>query len=237
MTIFSNVWNYFFEDFYNEKYTKDRLKFENYLSSKYPEVTLYYKKRYADTDNKIILPMNVCDFIKPFDSIRDDKGVEKIWNENITYISDNYRVNNIPDYYQLPFETNILRKGDCEDSSFYRVSKLKSNGSGANFGVAFGLYKGGGHAFPIFIKDDEIYILEATTSDYVPILYSKQSDYEIYYISNERKSWCVNSDLVFGKLMEVNYAHNKRRKISKKLSPFISNSGKKKKSEVKTRKW
>jgi hypothetical protein len=199
MNWLEKAWSRLFDNTYQNLENEEQVKAEKYLDDKYNRITLVYKKRFADIQDKVLLPMLVNDFLKPMNTLKDDMTLSNIWRQNITYISDNYQVNGVLDYWQLPVETLTLKGGDCEDSSHFRVTKAKSNGLGSNLFVALGLYKGGGHAFPIMIKNDKIYLLEATSNEYNPIDYDSQTNYKIYYISNERFSWTIDGSIVFGK--------------------------------------
>jgi hypothetical protein len=221
MNWLQKTWTRMFERTYEKIEQEEQMKSEEWLDNKYDRIDLFYSKRYADIGFKIPMPMNVCDLIKPLITLKDDSNLKSIWYENIQYVSDNFKVNGLLDYWQLPNETWVLRKGDCEDSSTYRVSKAKSNGVGNNLFVALGFYGNEGHAFPVIVdyKNDKIKILEATNSVYNPIDY-EGSKYQIYYIFNERFAWVVNSSVVFGKKVSkdfgVIYAKRRHSKGSKK---------------------
>ena len=205
MNWLQKTWTRMFGRNYEILEQEEQMKSEEWLDNRYERINLFYTKRYAETGNKIPLKLNVCDFLKPMISLKEDATLNKIWNENITYVSDNFAVNNVLDYWQFAVETNTLRKGDCEDSSIYRVSKAKSNGLGYNLFVAFGLYRGSGHAFPVIVdyKNNRLVILEATSSTYNPIYLSSgaksDDNYNIYYLTNARFSWVLDNSIIFGK--------------------------------------
>lgn len=240
MNWLEKTWSRLFEESYENKEREEKMKSEEWLDKIYPKCTMIYKKRYADVGFKTLLPMNVCDFLKPMETLKDNSSIRNIWNEQIVYVSDNFAVNGVLDYSQLPVETKVIKKGDCEDSSYYRVSKAKSNGCGSNLFVAFGFYKNQGHAFPIIVdyKNEKIFILEATSNSYNTILYKENCDYKINYIFNDRFSWVVDNSVVFGKKVldefEVNIYGIKKRKISKVFEPLpkkVRNLGGKNRSD------
>ena len=179
----------------------DSTKYESYLSSLYKKKSLIYTKRWAVKDSTKT-PMNVCDFIFPRLTLKDGSSIEKIWQEKINYVKDDYAYHGIPDFWQTPEETNVLRAGDCEDSSDYRISKAKANGIGNNLFRGLGFYNGEGHAFPLRMDENfELWVLESTTNSYNPIKL-KGSEYHLCYISNEKYTWEVDGSFNFGKLVE-----------------------------------
>lgn len=168
-------------------------KYEAFLDAKYERTNLVYTKRNLTKKGKQVpYSMNVCDFVRPSETIKNNKGLLGIWTETLTYVTDSYQNNGALDYWQLPEETYFLRCSDCEDSSFYRVSKAKINGVGDNLFVAIGFWETTGHAFPVFIDDSgKLFVLEATNNLYEKLAL-EGSKYKVCYIWNDKACWEVS---------------------------------------------
>lgn len=70
------------------------------------------------------------------------------------------------DFWQHPCTFEQLRKGDCEDYALWAWRKLVELGHDAEFVVGRSLQPGGkrrGHAWVHFIRDGELYLLDAAT--------------------------------------------------------------------------
>jgi len=181
-------------------------EFENLLDSKLSNVNLIYTKRWIFKKENTV-PINITDFIKNCNSLPKLSSLKTIYEDKITYVYDNYEEHQIPDFWQLNFETNKLRKADCEDVSFYRIGLARRIGE-KNVFAAIGLYNGGGHMFTIYYRDGKTFILEATSNTYKELeipnndFKQKIGNYLIYYIFNENKTWQVNQkDVInFGEL-------------------------------------
>lgn len=248
MSFLSEAWNRLFDSAYINKLAAEQAKIEKALDDTYPSTSFIYRKRYADVRFQVVLPMNVSDFLKPMETLKDSFAtLSSIWNEKINYVSDDFKVNGVLDYWQLPVETKALKAGDCEDSSSYRIAKAKTNNVGYNVFGALGTYNGGGHYFPIMIdKDFNIIILESTSSSYNPILLSKAPQYKIcYIISDSGKVWEVNDSYTFGskthkkvlkefglEITNESHSKRKRKKVSKGMPAKFSNRSSKKKNKV-----
>jgi hypothetical protein len=167
-------------------------KYEVFLDALYPRTNLVYTKRTLMKKGKQVpYSVNVCDFVRPSETVKNNKGLLGIWTETLSYVTDDYQNNGALDYWQTVEETYFLRAGDCEDSSFYRVSKAKTNGVGDNLFVAIGFWGKVGHAFPIYIDDSgKVFVLEATSNEYKKVLL-EGSIYKICYVWNERFCWEV----------------------------------------------
>jgi hypothetical protein len=181
---------------------------EKYLSKKFKEVNMIYTKRRV-FDRSREMPLNVCDFVRPSKTlIQRNTSLEKIWQEKIKYVRDNYKVNGLLDFWQLPEETKVLGKGDCDDSGSYRLATAKSNGLGDNLFACLGFVGNSGHFFIVAVDkillknlekfEDSVTIIENTSNNYYPQHY-KFSNYKICYIFNENKAWEVDGSVSFGK--------------------------------------
>jgi len=111
--------------------------------------------------------------------------------KDFTWTSDS-NLGNSTDYYLYPEEIIVTGKGDCEDHAF-TVSSLNPE-----IGVAYGFYKGGGHAFNAFIENNKLYVLETTGSRAKIVEYAKQTDYVIHYLITENFTYRVKGGVEFG---------------------------------------
>ena len=170
-------------------------EFEQYLDNlKLPVMTLTYTKRWV-FNKKNIIKMNICDFIRDEKSLPKLKNINKIFELPIKYHFDNFKEHGLLDFWQLPIETLLLGKGDCDDSGVLRASLARRLGNNNVF-CALGFMNGVGHLFNMTMIDKKIYILENTSNMYMPILVNNIKDssivgYQIYFIFNENKCWCI----------------------------------------------
>lgn len=79
--------------------------------------------------------------------------------DNVKYISDT-KEQGLPEFWLFPAETLKLRKGDCEDGAILLASLMRSAGIPAYrvklcAGYVEYLSKLSGHAYPIFLRDDD----------------------------------------------------------------------------------
>lgn len=177
------------------------------LGKKYKPVTLVYSKRFVLTqDLKTLMPLDIRDFCRPSKSLEvpfltqnQQLVFSNVMQEGLTYVTDNWSIKGALDEWQLPEETNILRKGDCEDMTFYRAAKIQSNNPSyiGNIFCALGFVKINGkwfgHAFPILVGDDGIaHIYEATANNSHE---QNAADYDIFYILNHRYCYEVKKGL------------------------------------------
>lgn len=65
-------------------------------------------------------------------------------------------------------------------------------------GGAWGFYKGGGHAFNVFVYENRLYVLETTGSRAEILEYEKQSDYVIHYIITRDNTYQLKGGVRFG---------------------------------------
>jgi len=107
----------------------------------------------------------------------------------------------VPDYFSSPIESILEKRKDCEDHAFLAASLNE------DLGVAFGLCGTGGHAFNVFIKDDELWVLETnSTRDYDNCVkafkYKNQTHYKIHWIFTKDKTFkCLDRPLNFGNVV------------------------------------
>ena len=179
---------------------------EAWLDLRFSRIELFFIKRFADPQQTVPLLLNICDFLKPMDSLWDSKcrSLEQLWNEDILYVWDNFKVNGIPDYWQLPVETQALKKGDCEDASSFRLAKADYMFGLQNGFECLGFFGNAPHAFPGLIdfkKEDlnsALTVLEATSNSHMPVLLGN-SKYRVCYIFNKNNAWMVDGSVIFGK--------------------------------------
>lgn len=173
---------------------KDDLDIAELLDMHMDRTELIYTKRYAFNTTTAI-PLDVRDFVRPTKTLMDNSSMKQIWEEKITYVTDNFEVNGILDFWQYPEETWRLGAGDCDDSGSYRHAKAVSNGFEVFSCVGF--WKTNGHFFNILIDksvlekvgfEESILVIENTTNEFKPIPYVG-SDYSINYIFNHETCW------------------------------------------------
>lgn len=97
---------------------------------------------------------------------------------------------NYKDYYQFPFETLAMKKGDCEDLAFLAASLCPE------LSVVFGTVNFGngpvGHAWNEFIHEGEVWILDTVGS--VPIILPYKDaeitySYESHWVFTEKSTY------------------------------------------------
>lgn len=168
------------------------------------------KKSYSVYLNQMITPSSyeVVKFRKPFDKIKDLYSFAQESGDLLaktTRWTDEQMIYNSGDYYLYPEETltTMSQQCDCEDVSFVMAS-LKPD----SFAVAYGFwYMNGrdkpkfGHAFPVFVYEDKLYIVE-TTGDSVEITSANSNLYEIVYLITKDNTYRVLPGIEFGKLAE-----------------------------------
>ncbi|MGM0641508.1 MAG: hypothetical protein ACQESN_08820 [Thermotogota bacterium] len=139
------------------------------------------------------LELNALDIYDKADKIGDFVA------EKIKWTLDN-KIHGKRDFYTYPEEVLKLGKEDCESHSFL-VSSIDTD-----FGVAYGFYnkdgfkysdKGTGHAFNVFIKNNNLYILETTGSNAQIHWYNpqeKSEKYHIYFIVTPKFTYDMDKD-------------------------------------------
>ena len=107
------------------------------------------------------------------------------------------------DLYLYPEEvlTKFKDKCDCEDISF-TLASLDIN----KCGVCYGLYKNGnnifGHAYPVFLFNNNLYIMEATGKiGFITGFNDKR--YETYFIVTKNNTYRLKNGVSFGKIAEI----------------------------------
>lgn len=176
--------------------------FEAWLDSRFKKTQLLYKKRWVMKESNVVTS-DVRDFIHKDRSLPKFDSLKDIWEYRIKYVWDNFPVNGVMDFWQTSEETNLLKAGDCEDSSIFRINAAINLGNKDIF-LALGFWKKTiGHAFPVWFNRrlNQIFVLEATDNRYN---ISKLDDnlrnefYEVYYIANENNAWVINDSIRFG---------------------------------------
>jgi len=201
-----------------------RSKIKNYLNQNYHRVLLFYRKRWVLSLKNVEEPMLFSDFVQKSTTLRNHfmgSSVEQVWNHNIEYVRDNYTYKGCLDVWQLPLETYILGKGDCDDSTAFRVATAKSIGLEDElrgvFFMAVGEYvRGdsvGGHAFPVFI-DEKLnwFVLEATNNIYTKRKYPNEH-YRIEFMTDGEDTWAVNGGNTFGGTILKEFDLEKPKKV------------------------
>lgn len=124
---------------------------------------------------------------------------EKIGNavaKKLTWTSDDDVYGRI-DHYEYPAEALAIKTVDCEGHAFL-VSSIEPG-----LAVAYGFYDNGkkriGHAFNVFVEDDELYVLETTGNKAQIYKYSDQDKYKIHYIFTARKTYVLDDSVKFGR--------------------------------------
>ena len=99
----------------------------------------------------------------------------KIWKyvaESIAYVTDK-NAQGMDDFWQFPEETLMLRKGDCEDSSFLLATLLLASGISDHcvrvvLGKVISAEGVSGHAWVVYQSENGIWCLLESTLDSVP---------------------------------------------------------------------
>ena len=194
-------------DDYNKLPKENTTSLERYCNKTYMEIPnkAYESKRTWQTKP---ISVYINQFIEP-DQFEVQRLRRKI-PKGVTLREDAYNIGNkvaksfvwtsdsnldtSGDYYLYPEEIIVDKKGDCEDHSF-TVSSLNPE-----IGVAYGFYKGGGHAFNVFMENGKLYILETTGNTGKIKLYKNQTDYVIHYIVTKDKTYRVKGGTEFGRI-------------------------------------
>jgi hypothetical protein len=115
---------------------------------------------------------------------------------------DEQKLYNTGDYYYFPAETLTggNKTTDCDDVSF-AIASFEPEFCA----VVFGMFNDGkqrfGHAYPIFLYENKLYILEATgtAAELIPF---NDSRYESHIIITQRETYRAKYGLNFGTLAE-----------------------------------
>lgn len=173
--------------------------FIEYLDSKYKRVNIVYDKRYVGKKTSKVI-MDIRDFCNPSKTLVNDEDQRQIMSTNIQYIYDNFSDWGVPEFWQLDFETDFLKRGDCEDSTILKVNKIKMSSKieqniKDGYFYCLGAWNGKklNHCFPLRINPDFSWqIVEATTNNYKPQDYPNDQ-YLIAYIFNNEAIWLINN--------------------------------------------
>ena len=172
-------------------------EFTDWLKQKYGSpLKVLYNKRFVPNHPTTIIPYSPTEFIYESEVTKNlnKTNIFDIWTYRIQYITDQNN-ENYNEFWQFPEETVALGCGDCEDSSILRVSMCRSIGI-KNTAVALGFWNGVGHAFPVMLKQNKIFILEATSNNYVELDSTTTTHYEIHWIFNEDGVWKIKQGAV-----------------------------------------
>lgn len=113
--------------------------------------------------------------------------------KNIAWTSDS-NLSTSNDYYLYPNETITSKKGDCEDHTFINMSAHEE------LGGAWGFFGTVGHAFNVFVKNDDLFILDTVGAQSDIELYKEDSEYKIHYIITKNHAYQVKGGISFGNL-------------------------------------
>lgn len=124
------------------------------------------------------------------------KSIGNLIARTVTWTSDQ-NLHDSPDYYQSPAETLSTRRGDCEDHAFILASALPTQ-----VAVAYGYYKDGvGHAFNVFVMNEELWIADTVTSTCQIHRYESDThDYKIHFIITPKHTYMMKPGVEFGRL-------------------------------------
>ena len=177
---------------------------------------LYVQREIAYTNKRYIDGKPITEFLRNFITpeacmvVKERKVIPKnnnkvLWYSNvgnhiaqvITWTSDQ-SISGKLDYYFYPWETLITKIDDCEGHA-YLVSSLEPE-----IAVAYGFRLIGddwcGHAFNLFIADNELYILDTVSNNAEIYKFSevKDIDYKLNYIITKNFCFIVDRSVIFG---------------------------------------
>jgi hypothetical protein len=198
---------------YVEKETTSTI--DSYLTGNYTSITniAYKNKRssqktpFAVYLNQFITPnaFEVLKFkrlnTKALDHYTQMRDLGSALSKLTTWV-DESKLYDSGDYYYYPEETltGQRKQCDCEDVSFTMASFNADISC-----VAYGFYNHPqtkqrfGHAFPVFVYDDNLYIVE-TTGDSVELVPFEDERYEPCFLITATKTYQVRSGVQFGNL-------------------------------------
>lgn len=187
---------------------QNKTPLELYLESNYREVSKFsYKgkriiqgKEISVYPNELITPdsYRVLRFKKDrnfsqYDSLRDDYkylGYAKEVDRLLVWTADKL-VWKLDDEYCYPNETIVLAKDDCEGHAILMASLDN------NIGLCYGMCGSTGHAFNVFLYNNELYCIETNSvSDFGDnariFKYSGQTLYDIHWIMTKNHTYKIN---------------------------------------------
>ncbi|MFB3765164.1 MAG: transglutaminase family protein [Methanotrichaceae archaeon] len=150
----------------------------------------------------------------------------RIWKyvaESITYIIDK-DAEGIDDFWQFPEETLMLKKGDCEDSSFLLATLLLASGISDHcvrvaLGKVVSAEGASGHAWVVYQNENGVWCLLESTLDSVPTNFvpadpltmpGGKYQYQPQFCLNEAHLWSVGP----AKIQMADYLKMRERKIN-----------------------
>jgi hypothetical protein len=197
-------------------------KLDSWLHKKYEIVAnkVYKQKRkFNGQDIEVFLNQLITPNAFEVQRIKKDiKMTDSVYN-NVFAITDKIAklttwtsddtLYNTNDFYNYPEETIAIKKADCECISNTIASFMPEE-----IGVAYGFYnyngykeydKGFGHAFNVFLWNNELYISEGTTNDAEIHWYNPENSKEKYHIlfiiTKDYTYKCTDENIEFGYLV------------------------------------
>jgi hypothetical protein len=164
------------------------------------------KRGYSVFINQMITPnsFEVINFKKKVTDTDDYELIKKLGDKVAkltTWVSEQ-NLYDSGDWYLYPEETltTFKSKCDCEDVSFTMCSFKPEY-----MGVCYGMYhkdkESFGHAYPILLYKDKLYIIE-TTGNAVEMTGFFDKRYETYFIVTKDYTYRVKYGIEFGKLCD-----------------------------------
>jgi hypothetical protein len=188
---------------------------DKYLKAHYtviPNIAYQQKRKVEKTFysiylNELITPnaYEVIRFKAPLNKIKDkyDKmfALGNKLAKHTTWV-DEQKLYETGDYYFFPNETLTGGRAitDCDD-----VSAAMASFEPEISAFCFGYYNDGvnkfGHAFPVFLYEGQLYIIE-TTGKAAEVVSFKDSRYDVVFIVTQFNTYRVRGGVTFGKLAE-----------------------------------
>jgi len=108
--------------------------------------------------------------------------------------TDDKNLDKSGDYYLYPNEALALKKCDCEDHSYVNAS------CDPEIGMAWGFYKTTGHCYNLFVRNNQLYILDTVGNTANVLLWkgNRHTDYKIHYIITKKFAYEVDGSVIFG---------------------------------------
>lgn len=182
------------DDFCEDMYIKvDKFAYKNKMEHKGKAISVY--------PNEMIQP-ELFEVVNARSKIKEPDS-RYMWYENVgRYVSnfkwtDDKDTYGVPDRYEYPNKAIIHKEVDCEGHSAV-VSSLEPE-----IGIAYGYYIQDkktkyGHAFNVFVCDEQLYILE-TTGTKAEIYKYPNPKYDIHWIFTQNSTYqCKARPVQFG---------------------------------------
>ena len=195
------------EDKVKQMSTPSLTGIDKMLTGKFPTANLVYEKRWVFNSNNTY-SMDARDFLRPTRMINGANIQGAFRTLYLQYVSDNFESEGIPDFWQLPEETQKLGKGDCEDMAALRAVMARKGGF--DVVLALGFLNGNiGHAFNIWKNGDKLYILEPTSNsgstieitDITKTVPAGSNTYDIYFVVTPDYCYRIRDGVSFGALV------------------------------------